>query len=90
MLDRILAGGAERVLAAGAVVVGGHSVRDAEVKFGLAVTGVVEPAALVTNAGARPGDLLVLTKSLGTGFITTAAKAERCPTGGARCPRSPA
>jgi selenide,water dikinase len=79
VLDQILAGGAERVAAAGAVVVGGHSVRDAEVKYGLAVTGVVEPAALVTNAAARPGDLLVLTKPLGTGFITTAAKSERCP-----------
>jgi selenide, water dikinase len=79
VLDRILAGGAERVLAAGAVVVGGHSVRDAEVKYGLAVTGVVEPAALLTNAGAQPGDLLVLTKALGTGCITTAAKKDRCP-----------
>jgi selenide,water dikinase len=79
VLHQILAGGAERVIAAGAVVVGGHSIRDSEVKFGLAVTGVVEPARLLTNAAARPGDLLVLTKSLGTGFITTAAKAERCP-----------
>jgi selenide,water dikinase len=79
VLEQILAGGVERVVAAGAVVVGGHSIRDAEVKFGLAVTGVVEPAALLTNAGARPGDLLVLSKPLGTGFITTAAKAERCP-----------
>ena len=79
VLHQILAGGAERVVAAGAVVVGGHSIRDAEVKYGLAVTGVVEPSALLTNAAARPGDLLVLTKPLGTGFITTAAKAERCP-----------
>ena len=50
VLHQILAGGAERVVAAGAVVVGGHSIRDAEIKFGLAVTGVVEPAALLTNA----------------------------------------
>jgi selenide,water dikinase len=75
VLHAILAGGAERVLAAGAVVVGGHSLRDAEIKFGLAVTGVVDPSQLITNAAARPGDLLVLTKPLGTGFITTAAKA---------------
>ncbi len=79
VLNRILAGGAERVAAAGAVILGGHSLRDSEVKYGLAVTGVVEPAGLITNAGARPGDLLVLTKALGTGFITTAAKGARCP-----------
>lgn len=75
VLHQILAGGAERVRAAGAVVLGGHSLRDAEIKFGLAVTGVVDPSHLITNAAARPGDVLVLTKPLGTGFITTAAKA---------------
>jgi selenide, water dikinase len=79
VLQRILAGGAERVIAAGAVIVGGHSVRDAEIKYGLSVTGVVDPERLLTNAGARPGDRLVLTKPLGTGFITTAAKAQDCP-----------
>ncbi len=79
VLQDILAGGAERVRAAGAVLVGGHTVRDAEVKYGLAVTGIASPEQLMTNGGARPGDLLVLTKRLGTGFITTAAKAERCP-----------
>jgi selenide,water dikinase len=81
ILGEILAGGAERVLAAGAVIVGGHSVRDAEIKYGLAVTGVVDPAHLLTNAAAQPGDVLVLTKALGTGFITTASKAGNCPDG---------
>jgi len=79
VLERILAGGAERVAHAGAVTVGGHSVRDAEVKYGLAVTGTVDPARMMTNASARPGDLLVLTKPLGTGFVTTANRADRCP-----------
>ncbi len=59
---------------AGAVIVGGHTVRDAEIKFGLSVTGLADPAAILTNAGARPGDALVLTKPLGTGFVTTANK----------------
>ena len=81
VLERILSGGAERVLSAGAVIVGGHSVRDAEIKYGLAVTGVVDPAHLLTNAAAQPGDTLVLTKGLGTGFITTASKAGNCPDG---------
>ncbi len=79
ILSAILRGGAERVHRAGAVVVGGHTVRDAEVKYGLAVTGVVQPGDLRTNSDARPGDLLVLTKPLGTGFVTTAFKAGRCP-----------
>jgi selenide,water dikinase len=78
-LGDILRGGAERCAAAGAVVVGGHTVRDKEIKFGLAVTGVVHPERVVTNAAARPGDKLVLTKALGTGFVTTAAKAGDCP-----------
>jgi selenide,water dikinase len=79
ILHAILAGGAEKVLEAGGVIVGGHTVRDAEIKYGLSVTGVVSPDQLVTNAGARPGDVLLLTKALGTGFITTAAKAGECP-----------
>jgi len=73
-LSAILRGGAEKVAEAGAVIVGGHSVRDAEVKYGLAVTGVVDPRKLVTNRGARPGDRLILTKPLGSGVLTTAAK----------------
>jgi selenide,water dikinase len=79
LLGKILSGGAERVGQAGAVVAGGHTVRDAEIKYGLSVTGVVRPDQLRTNAGAQPGDRLVLTKPLGTGFITTALKADHCP-----------
>ena len=74
ILAEILRGAADRVALAGAVTVGGHTVRDAEIKFGLSVTGVVAPSEMLTNAGARVGDLLVLTKPLGTGFITTASK----------------
>src|SRR4051794_21846825 len=81
ILAEILRGAGDRVTLAGAVTVGGHSVRDAEVKFGLSVTGLVDPAAVLTNAGARVGDVLVLTKPLGTGFVTTAAKKEECPAG---------
>lgn len=79
LLSEILRGGAERVQQAGAVVAGGHTVRDTEIKYGLSVTGVVHPDQLVTNRQARAGDRLVLTKALGTGFITTAYKAGRCP-----------
>lgn len=78
-LGKILEGGAERCRTAGAVVVGGHTVRDAEIKFGLAVTGIIHPQRILTNASARPGDRLVLTKPLGTGFVTTAHKADACP-----------
>lgn len=79
ILGAMLAGGAERVHAAGAVVVGGHTVRDPGIQYGLSVTGTVDPAVLMSNAGARPGDVLVLTKALGTGFITTALRREACP-----------
>lgn len=78
-LGEILRGGAERCIAAGAVIVGGHTVRDAEIKFGMAVTGVIHPQKIFTNANCKPGDKLVLTKPLGTGFVTTAAKADACP-----------
>jgi selenide,water dikinase len=78
-LGRIIEGGAERIHAAGAVVVGGHTVRDAEIKFGYAITGIIHPHKILTNAAARPGDKLVLTKPLGTGFVTTAHKAGDCP-----------
>jgi selenide,water dikinase len=78
-LGEILRGGAERCAEAGAVIVGGHTVRDAEIKFGLAVTGVIHPKKILTNATARPGDRLVLTKPLGTGFVTTAHKKNDCP-----------
>jgi selenide,water dikinase len=74
ILGAILAGGAEKALEAGCPVIGGHSVQDEELKYGLAVTGTVHPARILTNAGARPGDVLVLTKPLGTGVLTTALK----------------
>lgn len=79
ILAEILKGGAERVQTAGAVVAGGHTVRDSEIKYGLCVTGIAHPDRLLTNAAAQPGDVLVLSKPLGTGFITTAFRAGRCP-----------
>ena len=77
-LADILRGGAEKVAEAGAALVGGHSIEDDEPKFGLSVTGLIDPAHVATNAGARPGDVLVLTKPIGTGIITTAAKFDEC------------
>ncbi|HEV7752050.1 MAG TPA: selenide, water dikinase SelD [Baekduia sp.] len=74
VLGAILRGGLDVVTAAGASVVGGHSIKDDEPKYGLAVTGIVDPRAMVTNAGGRAGDVLVLTKPLGVGAIVTAAK----------------
>jgi selenide,water dikinase len=74
VLADILRGADEKIREAGAVTVGGHSVIDEEVKFGLAVTGRVDPRAMLTNAGARVGDRLVLTKAIGTGVLATAAK----------------
>jgi selenide,water dikinase len=74
VLTEILRGGQDKVHEAGARVLGGHSVVDEEVKFGLAVTGRVDPARMLTNAGAREGDLLVLTKPLGSGVLSTAIK----------------
>jgi selenide,water dikinase len=74
VLREILRGGADAVAAAGAAVVGGHSIDDPEPKYGMAVTGVVAPDAVLTNAGGRPGDALVLTKPLGAGAIATAIK----------------
>jgi selenide,water dikinase len=70
----ILRGGAEKVCEAGAVIGGGHTTRDEEPTYGLAVLGTVDPEALIRKSGARPGDALVLTKPLGTGVITTAGK----------------
>jgi selenide,water dikinase len=74
MLGAILRGGAEKMQEAGCVLLGGHSVSDDEIKFGFAVTGTVHPQRVWTNAGARPGDVLTLTKRIGTGVITTALK----------------
>ncbi len=75
ILGQILRGGLEKVHEAGAVLIGGHSVEDSEIKYGLSVTGLVHPGRIVTNAGARPGDTLILTKRLGTGILATAIKA---------------
>lgn len=74
VVHEILRGGYEKVYEAGASIVGGHSIYDEEPKYGLAVTGFVDPHRMLTNAGARPGDVLVLTKALGVGVITTAEK----------------
>src|SRR5262245_22426153 len=73
----ILNAAVEKVTEGGAVLVGGHTITDKELKFGLAVTGTIHPDRIVTNAGARPGDVLVLTKPLGTGYLCTALKGER-------------
>ncbi len=74
ILAQILEGGASVARAAGVAVIGGHTIKDAEPKYGMAVTGIVDPKRIVTNARARPGDALVLTKPLGTGVLTTALK----------------
>lgn len=79
LLQRIVKGGAKKLAEAGVPVVGGHSIDDNEPKFGYAVTGEVHPDRLITNRGARPGDLLYLTKPLGSGLVSTAIKRGLCP-----------
>lgn len=79
VLKEMLLGGMELIHASGALLVGGHSVDDPELKYGLSVTGVVHPEKVVTNGGALPGDKLVLTKPLGTGILATAIKARMLP-----------
>jgi selenide,water dikinase len=79
LLGEVLAGGLEKTAEAGAVLCGGHSVVDQEVKYGLAVTGIVHPERFWPNGGARPGDVLVLTKPLGIGPVTTAIKRGAAP-----------
>ena len=74
VLGDILRGGIDKADEAGVVVLGGHTVNDEEIKYGMAVTGVVHPERIWRNVGARPGDALVLTKALGTGIVTTARK----------------
>jgi len=74
ILADIIRGGSERVRAAGAVVIGGHSIIDEELKYGMAVTGVIHPDRVIRNVGVQPDDALVLTKPLGTGIITTGLK----------------
>ena len=74
ILERILAGGLSKMIEAGCTVIGGHSIRDDETKFGYAVTGIIHPRKVLANAGATPGDALIFTKALGTGVISTAIK----------------
>ncbi len=74
ILEEIMRGGLAKMSEAHCTVAGGHSVRDAEIKFGYAVTGLIDPGRVYTNAAAQPGDMLILTKPLGTGVITTALK----------------
>ncbi len=74
ILEKILAGGQSKADEAGIPILGGHSVQDPEPKYGMAVTGVVHPKKVLTNAGAKPGDVLILTKPLGSGIATTAIK----------------
>jgi selenide,water dikinase len=74
VLEQIMLGGMAKMTEANCVVVGGHSVRDSEIKFGYAVTGLIDPQRVFTNAGALEGDILILTKPIGTGVITTAFK----------------
>ena len=76
MLSRILQGGLDKILEAGAVLAGGHSIKDSEPKYGLAVSGIVDPDAFAANGGLRPGDQLLLTKPIGTGVLATALKGD--------------
>ena len=78
-IRQIFLGGFDKLREAGVALLGGHTVRDPEVKFGYAVTGAVDPARMLANAGARAGDVLVLTKPLGTGIVGTAIKFDRAP-----------
>lgn len=77
ILIEILKGGADKTHEAGASIVGGHTLQDVEIKYGLSVTGIIHPEKIVTNAGAKVGDVLVLTKPLGTGLIISAIKANK-------------
>ena len=77
ILGNILRGGASKAQEAGMIIIGGHTMNDKEPKYGVAVTGVMKPGMQITNAGARQGDILVLTKPIGTGVITTAGKQQR-------------
>ncbi|MBN1345316.1 MAG: selenide, water dikinase SelD [Phycisphaerae bacterium] len=79
VLHEILRGGIDKMAQAGVAVIGGHSINDKESKAGFAVTGLIHPARIVSNAGARPGDVLVLTKPIGTGIIAFAAQIGRAP-----------
>ena len=78
-IAQIFRGGFDKLREAGVALLGGHTVQDREIKFGYAVTGAVDPKRILTNAGARPGDRLILTKPLGTGIVGTAIKFGRAP-----------
>jgi selenide,water dikinase len=80
ILERILAGGLSKMIEAGCTVIGGHSIRDEETKFGYSVTGMVHPKKILANAGAKAGDALLFTKALGTGVISTAIKKGKAET----------
>ena len=89
VLRQILRGGLDKMAEAGVSVIGGHSIKDDEIKAGFAVTGLIDPQAIMTNAGVRPGDRLVLTKPLGTGILALAARIGRAdPQGVAAAARS--
>jgi len=77
ILERILAGGLSKMMEAECTIIGGHSIRDEETKFGYSVTGIIHPKKVLQNAGAKPGDKLILTKAIGTGVISTAIKKEK-------------
>jgi selenide,water dikinase len=79
ILHEIFAGGLDKLREAGVALLGGHTVQDPEIKFGYAITGDVDPARVLANAGAKPGDALILTKPIGTGIIATALKFGRAP-----------
>jgi selenide,water dikinase len=74
MLEQMLAGGLSKMVEANCTVIGGHSIRDEEIKLGYSVTGTVHPGLVLTNSGAKPGDRLIFTKAIGTGVISTAIK----------------
>jgi selenide,water dikinase len=80
ILERILAGGLSKMMEAACTIIGGHSIRDDEMKFGYSVTGLIHPARVLANSGARPDDRLLLTKALGTGVISTAIKKDKART----------
>ncbi len=80
-VHELLRGGYDKVYEAGALITGGHSILDEEPKYGLAVTGFVRPDKMLTNSGAQPGDVLLFTKPIGIGVLTTAAKADMAPAG---------
>jgi selenide,water dikinase len=79
LLKAIFAGGLDKLREAGVALLGGHTVQDGEIKFGYAITGEVDPSAVWSNAGAKPGDALLMTKAIGTGIISTAIKFGRAP-----------